>query len=1292
MKKLNLLVLLVALLMIVFFTASCDTTKPQSTTASTTTHQHIYQWSKTIEPCTKPGLMVGVCDCGDKQTRTLSAIGYHIPAEEWTVGVAPTCTESGTKVKVCTACNVVLDTRLAPFTGHQAGEWVVEIAPTCTETGSKNMFCAKCNELVKTAMVNKTEHSYGEWTTTLDPTCTEAGQEERVCKECDIVQTRTTKAIGHNCPGTWKIDIEPTCTEKGSKYVPCIRCGSKERITEIPANGHSFGDWTQTLAPTCTEKGSDRRDCDVCDHFETKEIAATGHSFGVWTRAVDPTCTEKGSDRRDCDVCDHFETKEIAATGHSLGEWITDAEATCTENGSKHQICLVCNETVNTENLPAFGHTYNPIVLPKRCIEKAKIVYTCGDCDDSYTVEISNISVSMLWTSTGSSTINGYGTYTRHYSISSVGGYGAIEYKYELYSSSTSSTPISTIDFTTNTDYSVSVKGYYFDAGSSVVKITARDSCGNTSVYRFSLADESVVDYEVPFTHIEGEWIIDDEATCTEAGSKRKVCSVCSAIVINATIEPTGHSYDSVVVEPTKTTDGYTTHTCSVCREVYSDTFVPAIGSLGLAYEVNADGTTCTVTGIGTCTDTDVYIPQKIDGYTVTAIAEKAFAENATVTMIRLPNTVTTIGRRAFYKCTEITEFTIPESVTSIGLQIFYGCDKLTTVYYNGQYGNKDNPFLNVKSIETVIFGSTTIPDYVAYNTTTLKTIVIMDSVTTIGMYAFGNCVSLTAIEVPDNVVYICHSAFSGCSGLESITLPFVGTYAKTEHDLYQYPFGEIFGEGNYTGGVATEQTYHANSTYYSTTSTYYIPSSLKSVTITGGNILCGAFQNCSTLETIILPDSVQSIGDYAFSGCSSLTSIIIPDSVTSIGTQAFSKCSSLTSITIPDGVTKIGSSAFSGCTGLLSIIIPDSVTSIGDSAFSSCSSMTSITIPDSVLSIGGSAFYSCTGLLSIKIPDSITSIEYNVFQKCTGLTNIVLPDSVMSIGEYAFSGCTSLTSITIPDSVTSIGKRAFSRCSSLTSITIPDGLMIIGEEAFYNCNNLVSVAIPDSVISIGESAFDGCDCLTILCEAESRPSGWSSSWNPLNRPVAWSYSGEEHTYIFDTNGGTSIDSIVTSIAIMLPTPKKEGMYFVGWYDNVACEGDALTSSYYSATNHTLYAKWMTEEEWIAWHDGSSFEKAIPMEIGNYYGVLISLRGEMLYYSFTAPESRSYTFSSSGSHDTYAYLYDSNQRELVATGSGMGDLYGNFSFTRSLQAGETYYLATKLSSNSQTGSFIVRVV
>ena len=374
-------------------------------------------------------------------------------------------------------------------------------------------------------------------------------------------------------------------------------------------------------------------------------------------------------------------------------------------------------------------------------------------------------------------------------------------------------------------------------------------------------------------------------------------------------------------------------------------------------------------------------------------------------------------------------------------------------------------------------------------------------TVVSIESSAFVDCTGITSVIVPDSVTSIGEGAFAGCGSLESITIPFIGAEAgKTSADTYQYPFGYIFGTDSYTGGTQVEQYYYGSSTSYTTSTTYYIPASLRSVTVTGGNILYGAFRNCSMLTSVTIGNSVTSIGERAFEDCTGLTSVTIPDSVTSIGSSAFAGCTGLTSVAIPDSVKSIGSSAFYNCTGLTSVTIPDSVTSIGSYAFEDCTGLTSVTIPDSVESIGSSAFRDCTGLTSVTIPDSVTSIGLDAFSGCTNLIKkengvsyvdkwaidcdnsvgaVTLRNGTVGIGDYAFYGCTRLTSVTIPDSVTSIGDCVFYGCTGLTSVTIPDSVTSIGDYAFHDCTGLTSVTIPDSVTSIGGSAFRDCTGLT---------------------------------------------------------------------------------------------------------------------------------------------------------------------------------------------------------------------
>ena len=274
------------------------------------------------------------------------------------------------------------------------------------------------------------------------------------------------------------------------------------------------------------------------------------------------------------------------------------------------------------------------------------------------------------------------------------------------------------------------------------------------------------------------------------------------------------------------------------------------------------------------------------------------------------------------------------------------------------------------------------------------------------------------------------------------------------------------------------------------------IPAEIEDIPVV--EIESSAFNGCANLTSIIIPDSITSIGDFAFENCSGLTSITIPDSVTSIGDHAFYNC--LTSITVSEN-----NKYFSSLNGVLfnkdktelvtylignertEYAIPDSVTSIGDRAFYKCSSLTSIIIPDSVTSIGDHAFYNCSSLTNITVSEnnkyfsSLNGVLFNkdkteliTYPNGNERTEYTIPDSVTSIIEGAFAYCSNLITVKIPDSVTDITDKTFYVCSSLTSVTIPDSVTHIGYNAFKYCKNLTSIIIknPNCEISNGKNTI----------------------------------------------------------------------------------------------------------------------------------------------------------------------------------------------------------------------------
>ena len=251
------------------------------------------------------------------------------------------------------------------------------------------------------------------------------------------------------------------------------------------------------------------------------------------------------------------------------------------------------------------------------------------------------------------------------------------------------------------------------------------------------------------------------------------------------------------------------------------------------------------------------------------------------------------------------------------------------------------------------------------------------------------------------------------------------------------------------------------------------IPDSIDGLPVT--YIYSHAFNNCKTLESVKIPDSVTEIGTESFSGCEKLTSVSIPDGVTAINDYTFYGCKNLKEVIIPGSVTRIGWGAFYGCDNLTSVSIPDGVTVIRGNTFYGCKSLEEIVIPGSVTEIGGGVFYGCENLTSVSIPDGVTVIRNAAFDGCKSLEEIVIPDGVTEIEPGAFLGCEKLKEVKIPGSVTEIGWGAFYGCDNLTSVSIPDGVTVIRGNTFYGCKSLEEIVIPGSVTEIESYAFYGC-------------------------------------------------------------------------------------------------------------------------------------------------------------------------------------------------------------------------
>ena len=508
--------------------------------------------------------------------------------------------------------------------------------------------------------------------------------------------------------------------------------------------------------------------------------------------------------------------------------------------------------------------------------------------------------------------------------------------------------------------------------------------------------------------------------------------------------------------------------------------------------------------------------------------AHNLYINGELLTELVIPETVTAIKQNTFNGATCCTSLTLPNSVTSIAKGAFSGCRGLTSIMVLAEMP----PITRSTAFDYV---STNTPVYVPCE-------FVEDYQASEGWSRFSNILGMC----PGTIGVIADPIESGeISGGGTYEGGVTCTLTAIPNEGYLFVYWtedgpKISYDADYSFIVTGDRSLTAH--FVLEDNIDFADANVKSICVanwdTNGDgelsyIEAAMVTNLGEVfrgnTEIISFDELQyfislaSISNNAFNGCSSMVSLIIPNAVTSIGYSAFKNCSSWTSLlNIPNSVTSIGYSAFNNCRGLTgSLTIPDHVTFIGDFAFYNCRNLTgSLTLPSSVTSIQESTFSGCNGLNAVYylgdihqwcniqfgesganplsrmhnlfidnelvtdlvIPETVTVIKNYAFQGATCLTSLILSDSVTAIGNYAFSGCSGLTGpLTIPNLVTSIGDYAFSGCNGLTgSLTIPDSVTSIGSYAFKNCSGLTgSLTIPNSVTAIGSGTFYNCSSFT---------------------------------------------------------------------------------------------------------------------------------------------------------------------------------------------------------------------
>lgn len=617
--------------------------------------------------------------------------------------------------------------------------------------------------------------------------------------------------------------------------------------------------------------------------------------------------------------------------------------------------------------------------------------------------------------------------------------------------------------------------------------------------------------------------------------------------------------------------------------------------------------------------DSDVVIPNSIDGFVVTAISMYAFS-----------------GR------SDLASITIPSTIQSIGEDAFLECDGLKKVYVSSieDWCKIDFPYSDTNPLSR---GADLYVD-----NKLVTDVTIPDGVKSIGKYAFYGYSSLKSISFPSSIRSIGEFAFSDCTNLDEV-------YATNIEDWCKIKFEDEF----------------SNPIHYARK--IYIDGELATdITIPKGitKICDYAFENCDTITNVVIPNSVISIGDSAFSDCSNLKNISIPNSVVNIDEGAFSYCSDLEKVEIPDGIKFIKSSTFVGCGNLTTIIIPQSVKEIGYLAFGNDSSLSNV-----VLFKGSKSQWN-----SIYISGDNTNLVESVIHYDVKLVEKKAPTCVnKGYDLYSCSECSDGVKINYTDPlghnvVSGICERCGKSEEDCVESAHPYNVDADESWTIYKKNaTRIEVVFSDSTET--EADYDYIYLYDKNGEEIGKYSGTELAGKKIT-VLGDTVKIRLVSYVYSTLFGFSLSDIVPYYdeclhsSTRLENEKSPTCVEVGYTGDLICnncEAFLKKGDIIPATGNHEYI------DGVCKICGAISLENLPSISGNEtQNVIIEDTDVSKYFKFTPSQSGSLTFYSTGSRDTCGRLLDSDMTELAYNDDNEEDM--NFRISYNVNARETYVL------------------